>query len=161
MVARHARTRSGVLDAIFKTPRYRREERETRERAEKALSFFGSRLMGYRMDQTATSLSYANRRRLEMARAMGSDPQLLLLDEPTAGMNPRETKELTTLIGKMRDDEGLTILVIEHDMQVVRGVSDRVAVLDYGRKIAEGDFDTVAADEQVIEAYLGRSADAG
>jgi branched-chain amino acid transport system ATP-binding protein len=161
MVARHARTKSGVLDAIFKTPRYRREERETRERAEKALSFFGSRLMGYRMDQTATSLSYANRRRLEMARAMGSDPQLLLLDEPTAGMNPRETKELTTLIGKMRDDEGLTILVIEHDMQVVRGVSDRVAVLDYGRKIAEGDFDTVAADEQVIEAYLGRSADAG
>jgi branched-chain amino acid transport system ATP-binding protein len=161
MVARHARTKSGVLDAIFKTPRYRREERETRERAEKALSFFGSRLMGYRMDQTATSLSYANRRRLEMARAMGSDPQLLLLDEPTAGMNPRETKELTTLIGKMRDDEGLTILVIEHDMKVVRGVSDRVAVLDYGRKIAEGDFDTVAADEQVIEAYLGRSADAG
>ena len=161
MVARHARTRSGVFDAIFKTPRHRREERETRERAEKALSFFGSRLMGYRMDQTATSLSYANRRRLEMARAMGSDPQLLLLDEPTAGMNPRETKELTTLIGKMRDEEGLTILVIEHDMQVVRGVSDRVAVLDYGRKIAEGDFDTVAADEQVIEAYLGRSVDAG
>ena len=161
MVARHCRTKSGVFDAIFKTPRYRREERETRERAEEALSFFGSRLMGYRLEQTATSLSYANRRRLEMARAMGSDPELLLLDEPTAGMNPRETKELTTLIGKMRDEKGLTILVIEHDMQVVRGVSDRVAVLDYGRKIAEGDFDTVAADEQVIEAYLGRSADAG
>jgi branched-chain amino acid transport system ATP-binding protein len=159
MVARFCRTRSGVFDAIFKTPRYRREERETRERAEKALSFFGTRLMGYRMDQPATSLSYANRRRLEMARAMASDPKLLLLDEPTAGMNPRETRELTTLIGKMRDELGLTILVIEHDMQVVRGVSDRVAVLDYGRKIAEGDFDAVAADEQVIEAYLGRPAE--
>jgi ABC-type branched-subunit amino acid transport system ATPase component len=160
MVARHCRTTAGVFSAILKTPRHRREERETRERAEEALGFFGPRLVGYRMDQTATALSYANRRRLEMARAMASDPLLLLLDEPTAGMNPRETKELTGLIGRMRDERGLTILVIEHDMQVVRGVSDRVAVLDYGRKIAEGDFDSVAADEQVIEAYLGRTADA-
>jgi len=160
MVARHCRTTAGVFSAILKTPRHRREELETRERAEEALGFFGPRLVGYRMDQTATALSYANRRRLEMARAMASDPLLLLLDEPTAGMNPRETKELTGLIGRMRDERRLTILVIEHDMQVVRGVSDRVAVLDYGRKIAEGDFDTVAADEQVIEAYLGRTADA-
>jgi ABC-type branched-subunit amino acid transport system ATPase component len=159
MVARHCRTKSSVFAAIFRTPQHRREERETRERAEEALAFFGSRLVGYRLEQTAMSLSYANRRRLEMARAMASDPKLLLLDEPTAGMNPRETRELTDLIGKLRDERGLTILVIEHDMRVVRGVSDRVAVLDYGRKIAEGGFDSVAANEQVIEAYLGRPAD--
>lgn len=159
MVSRHCRTKSSVFSAIFKSPLHRREERETRERAEEALAFFGSRLVGYRLDQTALSLSYANRRRLEMARALASDPKLLLLDEPTAGMNPRETHELTELIGKMRDERGVTILVIEHDMRVVRGVSDRVAVLDYGRKIAEGDFATVAANEQVIEAYLGRAAD--
>jgi ABC-type branched-subunit amino acid transport system ATPase component len=159
MVARHCRTKSSVFAAIFRTPKHRREERETRERAERALGFFGSRLVGYRLDQAAMSLSYANRRRLEMARAMASDPMLLLLDEPTAGMNPHETRELTDLIGKMRDQLGLTILVIEHDMRVVRGVSDRVAVLDYGRKIAEGDFEAVAADEQVIEAYLGRAAE--
>lgn len=159
MVARHCRTKAGVLSAILRTPLHRREEAETRARARDALAFFGSRLEGYRQDQVATVLSYANRRRLEMARAMASDPRLILLDEPTAGMNPRETKELAELIGRMRDEKGLTVLIIEHDMQVVRGVSDRVAVLDYGRKIAEGDFDSVAADEQVIEAYLGRTAD--
>jgi ABC-type branched-subunit amino acid transport system ATPase component len=150
-----------VFSAILRTPKHRREERETKERAEEALGFFGSRLVGYRLDQTAMSLSYANRRRLEMARAMASDPKLLLLDEPTAGMNPRETHQLTELIGKMRDEKSLTILVIEHDMRVVRGISDRVAVLDYGRKIAEGDFESVASNEQVIEAYLGRPAESG
>jgi ABC-type branched-subunit amino acid transport system ATPase component len=158
MVARHCRTKAGAISAIFKTPRYRREEREIRERAEEALAFFGTRLIGFRMDQPAWVLSYANRRRLEMARAMASDPSLLLLDEPTAGMNPRETRELTGLISEMRDRHGLTIVVIEHDMQVVRGVSDRVVVLDYGRKIAEGAYEDVARDERVIEAYLGRRA---
>lgn len=160
MVARHARTRSGVLSALLRTPRFRREEEETRRRAEEALAFFGPRLVGYRFDQTAMSLSYANRRRLEIARAMASDPKLLLLDEPTAGMNPRETQELTELIRKMRDEKGLTILFIEHDMRVVKGVAERVIVLDYGRKIAEGTYDEVAHNEQVIQAYLGRRATA-
>jgi ABC-type branched-subunit amino acid transport system ATPase component len=104
-------------------------------------------------------LSYANRRRLEIARAIATQPKVILLDEPTAGMNPRETKELTELIGRMRDDKGLTVLVIEHDMHVVRGVSDRVVVLDYGRKIAEGSYAEVSSSEEVIEAYLGRKAD--
>ena len=158
MVSRHCRTRSGVLSAILRTPAFRREEEETRKRAEEALSFFGTRLVGYRFDQSAISLSYANRRRLEIARAIASDPKLLLLDEPTAGMNPQETLELTRLIRRLRDEKRLTILFIEHDMRVVKGVSDRVVVLDYGRKIAEGPYDEVAHNPQVIEAYLGRKA---
>ena len=120
------------------------------------LSFFGTRLVGYRFEQPAYVLSYANRRRLEIARAMGTEAKILCLDEPTAGMNPSETKELTQLISKLRDEKGFTIIVIEHDMQVVRGVSDRVVVLDYGRKIAEGTYAEVSKDERVLEAYLGR-----
>jgi branched-chain amino acid transport system ATP-binding protein len=161
MVARHCRTKSGVVSAILKTPSFKAEEEDTRKRAENTLSFFGSRLVGYRFDQPAMVLSYANRRRLEIARAMASDPKLILLDEPTAGMNPRETRELTGLVGKLRDEKGFTIVLIEHDMQVVKGVSDRVVVLDYGRKIAEGPYDAVAHDERVIEAYLGTTAVAG
>ena len=160
MVARHCRTKSGPLRAVLRLPSFRREEAETRARAEEALAFFGRRLTGYRFEQPALSLSYANRRRLEIARAMASDPRLVLLDEPTAGMNPRETQELTELVKKMRDERGLTILFIEHDMRVVKGVSDRVVVLDYGSKIAEGPYEQVARDEQVIEAYLGRRATA-
>jgi len=158
MLARHCRTRSGVLHSILRLPSFRKEEEETRKRAEEALGFFGSRLVGYRFDQPAASLSYANRRRLEIARAMASDPRILLLDEPTAGMNPKETKELTELVGKIREEKSITIVMIEHDMQVVRGVSDRVIVLDYGRKIAEGSYQEVAANERVIEAYLGTKA---
>ncbi|MGH3443673.1 MAG: ABC transporter ATP-binding protein [Nitriliruptorales bacterium] len=156
MVAQTARTRSGILGAVFRTKRFRDEEEYINRKAEETLSFFGTRLIGYRFDQPAFALSYANRRRLEIARAMAADPDLILLDEPTAGMNPRETQELTELAGKLRDELGFTILLIEHDMRVVKGVSDRVVVLDYGRKIAEGSYSEVAQNERVIEAYLGR-----
>lgn len=156
MVGQHCRTRSGLVGSILRLPTMRAEERRIRERAQRALQFFGTRLVGYRFDQPASALSYANRRRLEIARALASDPKLLLLDEPTAGMNPTETQEMIQLIGRMRAEKGLTIVVIEHDMRVVKGVSDRVVALDYGRKIAEGTYEEVAHNEQVIEAYLGR-----
>jgi branched-chain amino acid transport system ATP-binding protein len=158
MVGQHCRSKAGVFGAIFHTPSTRDEETRVRERAHDALSFFGSRLAGYRQDQPANVLSYANRRRLEMARAMATDPAVILLDEPTAGMNPRETLELRDNIKRMRDERGLTILVIEHDMRVVKGVSDRVVALDYGQRIAEGTYEEVAHDEHVIEAYLGTKA---
>jgi len=156
MVAQHCRTNRGVLAALFRTPAFVREEAEIRERAKETLAFFGTRLVGYRFEQHASSLSYANRRRLEIARAVATQPDLLLLDEPTAGMNPRETQELTELIAKLRDDQGFTIVVIEHDMRVVRDVSDRVVVLDHGVTIAQGSYEVVSQDEGVIEAYLGR-----
>jgi len=158
MVGQHCRTRSGVLGSVLRLPGTRREEDQIRERARKALGFFGSRLAGYREDQPAFALSYANRRRLEMARALATDPAIVMLDEPTAGMNPRETLELRDHIVRMRDELGVTLLVIEHDMRVVKGVSDRVIALDYGRKIAEGTYEKVANDPQVIEAYLGTKA---
>ena len=158
MVGQHCRTRAGIFGSILRTPAVRSEETRIRERAVQALSFFGPRLSGYRLEQPAFSLSYANRRRLEMARAMATDPQLLLLDEPTAGMNPRETLELRDHIVRMRDELGLTVIVIEHDMRVVKGVSDRVVACDYGQKIAEGTYEEVAHDERVIEAYLGTKA---
>lgn len=156
MVGQHSRTSAGVLGILLNLPSVRAEEERTRKKAEEVLSFFGSRLVGYRFDQPAYVLSYANRRRLEIARAMGTDAKLLLLDEPTAGMNPRETLELTGLIGRLRDEKGYTIVLIEHDMQVVKGVSDRVVVLDYGQKIAEGKYSEIAQNERVLEAYLGR-----
>jgi branched-chain amino acid transport system ATP-binding protein len=155
MAVQYGRTRSGPLRSMLRTPGMRREEREINRRAEERLAFFGKRLMGYRWDQPAYSLSYANRRRLEIARATATQPKLLLLDEPAAGMNPVETQEITQLIGQLRDEGGYTILVIEHDMHVVEGISDRVVALDHGVKIAEGTFEQVATDERVIEAYLG------
>jgi branched-chain amino acid transport system ATP-binding protein len=158
MAAQYGRTRATVLEAILRLPRARREEREIHRVAEEKLAFFGERLMGYRWDQPAFSLSYANRRRLEIARAMATEPRVLLLDEPAAGMNPAETHEITELIGKLRVEGGYTILVIEHDMHVVEGISDRVVALDHGVKIAEGSFDEVATDERVVEAYLGLRA---
>ncbi len=158
MVAQHCRTTKGMWPALFQTPGFVREEQEIRERAREILSFFGSRLTGYRHEQPAFVLSYANRRRLEIARAMATQPKLLLLDEPTAGMNPRETIELTGLIGKLRSEKEFTVVVIEHDMKVVRDVSDRVVVLDHGVKIAEGTYEQVSSNDDVIEAYLGRPA---
>ena len=155
MSAAYGHTRAGPFRSMLRTPGQRREEREIRELAEKRLAFFGERLMGYRWDQPAYSLSYANRRRLEIARATATNPRLLLLDEPAAGMNPRETQEITELIAQLRKDGGYTILVIEHDMHVVEGISDRVVALDHGIKIAEGSFDAVATDARVVEAYLG------
>ena len=159
MVSQHCRTKQGIFGAIFRTKAFKQEEAEIEERAKEILAFFGTRLVGYRYDQAAFVLSYANRRRLEIARAMATQPQLLLLDEPTAGMNPRETVELTELIGKLRSERGFTIVVIEHDMKVVRDISDRVVVLDHGVKLTEGTYQEVSTNEEVIEAYLGRPAD--
>jgi len=158
MAAAFSHTRAGIVRSILRTPGMRREEREIEALAEERLSFFGERLMGYRWDQPAYSLSYANRRRLEIARATATKPRLLLLDEPAAGMNPVETQEITELIGRLRVDGGYTILVIEHDMHVVEGISDRVVALDHGEKISEGTFEQVATDPRVVEAYLGTSA---
>ena len=158
MAAAWSHTHAGILRSILRTPGMRREEAEIGRLAEERLSFFGQRLMGYRWDQPAYSLSYANRRRLEIARATATKPRLLLLDEPAAGMNPVETHEITELIGQLRDQGGYTILVIEHDMHVVEGISDRVVALDHGVKISEGTFEHVATDPRVVEAYLGASA---
>jgi branched-chain amino acid transport system ATP-binding protein len=155
MAAAYGHTRAGIVRSILRTPGQRREEREIAALAEEKLAFFGERLMGYRWDQPAYSLSYANRRRLEIARAMATNPRILLLDEPAAGMNPVETHEITALIADLRARSGYTILVIEHDMHVVEGISDRVVALDYGVKIAEGAFGEVATNPRVVEAYLG------
>ncbi len=156
LVATYGGTRAMPWESVLRLPRARREEREVRALAEDVLSFFGQRLAGYRWDQPAYSLSYANRRRLEIARALATQPRLLLLDEPAAGMNPAETHEITELIGRLRDEREVAILVIEHDMHVVSGCSDRVVALDHGVKIAEGGFDEVAGHPAVVEAYMGR-----
>ncbi len=158
MAAVFGNTKGHWWQSALRTPFARREEKQIAELAESKLAFFGDRLMGYRWDQPAYSLSYANRRRLEIARAMATNPRLLMLDEPAAGMNPSETHEMTELIGRLREEVGYSILVIEHDMHVVEGISDRVIALDHGETIAEGTFDEVANDPKVIEAYLGYGA---
>ena len=155
-VGRFCRTKAGPLAILLHLPSYRREERESERKAKEILGLFGARLTGYRFEQQAMFLSYANRRRTEIARAIATDARLLLLDEPSAGMNPQETLEITNFIRRLRDDHGYTIVVIEHKLNVVRTISDRVIALDYGRKIAEGSYEEVACNEQVIEAYLGR-----
>ena len=155
MVGQHCRTKWGIFGAVLGLPAERKEEAEIEAKARECLSFFGKRLTGPREDELASALSYADRRRLEIARGMATDPKLLLLDEPAAGFTPKEKVEIVELIGRLRDERGYAIIIIEHDMPVVKNVSDRVIALDYGKKIAEGTYSEVASNERVIEAYLG------
>src|SRR5436305_4037045 len=155
LVGQHTQLKANVLGSLFHTPGVVREEAEARTRAVELLSFFGSTLVD-RQEEYVINLSYADRRRIEIARALAAKPKLLLLDEPTAGMNEAETLEAVKYVRRLRDELNLTILLIEHKLAVTMGMSDRIAVLDYGRKIAEGLLEAVRSNENVIAAYLGK-----
>ncbi len=159
MVGQHARMKGGLFGSILRTPAVRREEVAVREHAREMLDYVGLRQSEF--DQISVNLAYGDQRRVEIARALASDPSLLLLDEPTAGMNPNESARLTDFMEQLRDDRDLTILLIEHDMKVVMGVSEHITVLDHGEKIAEGKPQEIRDNERVVEAYLGKQGSTG